>query len=518
MRRWVAGGLVACGGIGALSAAMVPLRSHLSIATPALVLVVPVVAGVAVGGLVSGLVAVVAGFCAYDVLFIPPYGTLSVGSAQNWTALGVYVVVMLIVARVVAFLGQARAEARRDEDATRRLYLLSDLLVSAQPVSELLEAIATTIHQVFGARWAAVLIPDSAGGSGDLAVAATAGEPLSDEELRALPPASGRVQSLRRGRGGGGAEGVMTLALTALGRPVGLVAMTGVDLDRHQSDLLATYANQAALALERSQLREQAMRTELLEQVDALRAGLIGAVSHDLRTPLASVKAAVTALRQSGPGSSLGEEDHEELLALIEEQSDALDRLVANLLDMTRIQSGALELRAVITPVADVVDGGLRASAVPAGAVEIDLPADLPPVEVDQLLMEQVLANLFDNARRHSPDDLPVEVTAARRGEVVEVSVTDHGPGVAPEDRERVFTMFSRVGGEGRAGLGLAIARSFVEAHGQRICVGEAPGGGARFVLTMPVAAVPPDGDANGGGEGGGRGGGGRGGEGGGEG
>jgi two-component system sensor histidine kinase KdpD len=160
---------------------------------------------------------------------------------------------------------------------------------------------------------------------------------------------------------------------------------------------------------------------------------------------------------------------------------------------MTRIQSGALELRRAITPVGDVVDGGLRASAVPADAVTVDLPPDLPPVDVDQLLMEQVLANLLDNAARHSPEGATVAVAAERRGEVVELSVTDSGPGVAPDDRERVFRMWSRAGGEGRAGLGLAIARAFVEAHGQTIDVVRAPGGGARFVVTLPAAAVPAE-------------------------
>jgi two-component system, OmpR family, sensor histidine kinase KdpD len=493
VKRWVVGAVVAMAGIGALSGAMVPVRPHLSLATSALVLVIPVVAGVAVGGLVSGVVAVVAGFIAYDLLFIPPYGTLSVGAAQNWVALGVYAVVMLIVARVFSFLQRTRAEARRDADTTRRLYALSDVLIGDQPVTGVLQVIADTICQAFGARWVAVLIPDDGGGS-ELVVAATAGQPTASE-LAGMAPASGRPERLSAGGVGGrvgdGAGDQVRLALTARGRPVGLVAMAGASFDRHEASLLQTYANQAALALERSQLREQALRTELLEQVDTLRASLMGAVSHDLRTPLASVKTAVTALRRAAVDGSLGPEDRDELLGLIEQQSDALDRLVANLLDMTRIQSGALELRRAITPLADVVEGGLRASAVVPDSVQIALPADVPPVDVDQVLMEQVLANLLDNAARHSPDGTPVRIEAAARGSVVELSVTDRGPGIPAADRERVFTMFSRIGAEGRAGLGLAIARAFVEAHGQTIHVEDAPGGGARFVVTLPAAPVP---------------------------
>jgi two-component system, OmpR family, sensor histidine kinase KdpD len=160
-------------------------------------------------------------------------------------------------------------------------------------------------------------------------------------------------------------------------------------------------------------------------------------------------------------------------------------------LDMTRIQSGALELRRAITPVNDVVEGGLRASAVLPDSVHVALPPDLPPVDVDQVLIEQVLANLLDNAARHSPDGTPVTIGAAARNGVVELSVSDRGPGIPAADRERVFTMFSRIGAEGRAGLGLAIARAFVEAHGQTIHVEDAPGGGARFVVTLPAAPVP---------------------------
>lgn len=495
--RWLGGTLVALGGISALSAAMVPVRAHITVATAALVLVVPVVAGVAVGGIVSGVVAVGAGFIAFDVLFIPPFGTLDVGAAENWTALGVYAVVMLIVARVVAYLRRARIEARRNEDATRRLYEVSDLLIGDQPVAGVLQAIATTMHDAFEATWVAVLIPSpppvgdagpAAPGGSELAVAATSGA-VPGDDLARLVPLPGRPERMHWGAGAR-RDNVVRVALTARGRPIGLVALCAPDVGRHTAELVQTYANHAALALERSQLREQALRTELLEQVDALRASLIGAVSHDLRTPLASVKAAVSALRDVEASRALAPGDREELLALIETQSDALDRLVANLLDMTRIQSGALELRREPALVTDVVHGAIRAAALDPGRFRVELADDLPSVEVDVVLMEQVLANLLDNAVRHSPDGASIDVTAFARGELVELSVRDHGPGVPAQDRERVFTMFSRVGAEGRAGLGLAIAKAFVEAHGQTIRVEDAPGGGARFVVTIPVAAV----------------------------
>lgn len=478
--------LVALAGIAALCGAMAPARAHLSVATSALVLVVPVVAGAAVGGIWSGAVATVAGFVAYDLVFIPPYGTFTVGAGQNWVALGVYVAVVLLVGGLVASLQAARAHARQQELESRRLYELAELLNGDRPVPDLLQSIVDSLQRTYGARWAAVLLPE-----GDaLAVAALAGAPPSGDDLLRASPLPGRAESLRADP-----AGVVRLALTARGRPIGLVAMAGAVLQPHDWDLLRAFASQAALAIERGQLRDQAVRAELLEEVDRWREAMVGAVSHDLRTPLAAVKTAVTTLRRPAPGLSPG--DREELLGLIEDQSDVLDRLVANLLDVNRLQSGALELRPDIATVAEVVEAALGVLGTPAphdgGTVAVDLPADLPPVDVDVLLVRQVLVNLLDNALRHAPAGTPVEVGARAAGPgVVEVAVRDHGPGVPPEERRRVFEMYSQVGGSGRAGLGLAIVKAFVEAHGQAIRVEDAPGGGARFVFGLPVARLLP--------------------------
>ena len=183
---------------------------------------------------------------------------------------------------------------------------------------------------------------------------------------------------------------------------------------------------------------------------------------------------------------------------MIERQSDNLDRLVANLLDMTRIRSGTLELRREIVPVADVVDDAVHTMANEVAPINVtsELPSDLPPVDVDQVLMVQVLANLLENAARYSPEGQPVEVGASAHNGLVEVSVRDHGPGVALADRERIFHMFNQVSGGGRAGLGLTIAKAFVEAHGQSIHVGDTPEGGAEFTFTMPRALLPPEASA----------------------
>ncbi len=479
-RRSAAGALVALGGVGVLTLLMLPDRDHLSLATPALVLVVPVVAGVAVGGFGAGVVAVAGGFVVYDVAFVPPYGSFVVGATQDWIALAVYVVVMLVVARVVAFLQQVRAEANTREEQTRRLYLFSDLLIGDRPLPELLDVVCHTIETAFSLSGVAVLLPDG----DELRVGATAGEPLSDEVRHRLAHGHGRPQPVRSVD----ADGITRVVLMATGRPLGLLALSRARIGAHGWELLHTYANQVALAIERAQLREQALRTELLEQADTWRDALVGAVSHDLRTPLATVKTAVSTLRRCS--DTLSKADREELLELIEVQSDRLSRLVTNLLDMTRLEAGGLQLRLEVGPVVDVVEEAI-ASLDLEGRVVADLPAELPLVEVDQALMVRVLANLLENAARYSPENEAVEVSARAGGVAVLVAVGDRGPGVALQERGQVFRMLNRVSGAGRAGLGLTIAKAFVEAHGGQIWVEDRQGGGARFVFTMPRADVP---------------------------
>jgi two-component system sensor histidine kinase KdpD len=253
--------------------------------------------------------------------------------------------------------------------------------------------------------------------------------------------------------------------------------------------VLNTFANDAALALERAQLREQALRTQLLEEVDRLRRGLMGAVSHDLRTPLSTIKVASSTL--STHSESLSKEQTFELLELIEIETDRLTRLVTNLLDMTRIEAGVLAVERASMPVRDIVRDAVDAlgPTLQATDVKIEVPFNLPDVDVDRVLIGQVLVNLLDNAVRHNPPNSLITVTGELRTPSVVLSVADEGPGVLPGDREAVFDRFAQFDTGGRAGLGLTIAKTFVEAHGERIWYESAPGGGARFVFSLPIAA-----------------------------
>jgi two-component system sensor histidine kinase KdpD len=467
-----------------LGGALLPWRAHLGIAVAALVFVLPVVAGVIIGGFTAGAASVVAGFVVYDVGFIPPYDRFSVANHQDWLTLAVYTIVMLAMTWVVSNLDAARSEAQRRTVEARRIFELSELLVEDRSVGEMLKTIVGTVRTVFAVPGVALLVPEA----GRLAIAASAGEALSADELHQLDPRSGVPVSM--GTALGNHDAMQTVALTAAGRPVGILAMRGMPASEADRSLLRTFANHAALALERAQLREQAMRSELLEEVDRLRHALVGAVSHDLRTPLATMKVASSTLLH--PASPLSDAAIQELNGLIDVETDRLTRLVTSLLDMTRIDAGVLELRRSPTSVGALVEESVAALRSTLGdrQVRVTAPRDLPDADVDPLMIGQVLANLLDNANRHAPPDSVITVCGKICHERIAVSVADAGPGVPAGEREAVFDRYVRFDTGGRAGLGLTIAKTFVEAHGEHIWVEDVPSGGARFVFTLPVAAA----------------------------
>jgi two-component system, OmpR family, sensor histidine kinase KdpD len=497
-QRTAIGTVAMLASLAILLAVLLPFRSHLSIAIPALVFVLPAVVGVVIGGFVAGALGAVAGFLAYDYFFLPPYGTLTVRSPQNWIALAVYVAVVLIVSQVVAQLQRARVQAVRRTEEAGRLYELSQALIGDLTLSQLLTHIVETVQEVFEPRWTALVLPRNVAEAevpgGTLEVAATAGRALSDEEDAALTAAGGQTRSLGLAAGGEPRPRRVSVALVVSNRPVGMLVLEDVELAGPDRSLLGTFANQAALTVDRARLREQALRARLLEEVDRWRSALLGAVSHDLRTPLASIKTAVSSLREPGP--ALRPEDRAELLELIELQADRLSRLVTNLLDMTRIEAGALEPRPAAMAVDELVDEALAAlgGLLPRDRVELQRAPDLPLLHVDHVLISQALANVLENAGRLSPPDSVIRIGArpAPRsdGTRVEIAVRDEGPGIAAADREHVFEMFSQNGGGGRAGLGLTIAKAFVEAQGGRIWIDPDVSSGARIVFTVPCEAL----------------------------
>ncbi|HUC60291.1 MAG TPA: ATP-binding protein [Streptosporangiaceae bacterium] len=488
MRRSVIGTVAALLSMAVLTGAMLPIRAHLSVATTALVLVVPVVIGVVIGGFLAGVLSVIAGFLVYDFFFIKPYLTLYVGRSENWAALFVYVAVMLPVARVVAGLNAARAKERRQGTELRELFQLSGLLLEDKPLDELLTGVVTTVAEVFGSRQVALFLPRGS----TLEIAAASGEPLTQDQIRRVLPSPGELARLNAQPDVRG--DVLVHALTAAGRPVGLLVLSAESALGPDREPLILFANQIALAVERAQLREQVLRTRLAEEVGRLAKTLVAAVSHDLRAPLARIKASSSTLADAE--FEIDPQTRLNLAALIDKQADRLAELVQNLLDMSRIQAGVLQPRRTATSLTELVAGviGDLTPALRGHAVELSLADDLPLVDIDVTLITRVLTNLLENAIRHAPKGTQITVGAGRsEPAAVLVFVADQGPGVSPERREEVFGLLARRDSDAGAGLGLSIAKTFVEAHGQRIWVEDAPDGGARFCFTLPVEQLTPE-------------------------
>jgi two-component system sensor histidine kinase KdpD len=257
--------------------------------------------------------------------------------------------------------------------------------------------------------------------------------------------------------------------------------------------LLETLCSLAASALERTELAAEARKARLHAETEQLRSSLLSSVSHDLRTPLGVVTGATSALLdESGPKD---EATRRELLQTAHEESLRLSRLVRNLLDMTRLEAGAVKVQKEAQPFEEVVGGALTRleDRLRGRQLRTDVPPDLPLAAFDAVLVEQLLVNLLENALKYTPPASPIDIEARERQGMLAVTVADRGPGVQPRDRERIFEKFYRAqGGQGGGvGLGLAICRGIVTAHGGDIGVDERPGGGASFRFTLPLAEGP---------------------------
>ncbi|MGH3337665.1 MAG: sensor histidine kinase, partial [Propionibacteriaceae bacterium] len=267
------------------------------------------------------------------------------------------------------------------------------------------------------------------------------------------------------------------------------LVLRGHPLDADDRRIVEAFAAQAALALRQERLAEEAAAARPLAEADRMRTALLAAVSHDLRTPLASAKAAVTSLRDSGV--TFSDHDRDELLATADESLDRLTRLVGNLLDMSRLQAGVLGLTEVDVGIEEATPRALDELGEAGRTVRLTFPDDLPTVRADPALLERVLVNVIGNALRFSPPEQPPTVTASEHDGMVELRVIDHGPGIPELDREKVFLPFQRLGdrdNETGVGLGLALSRGLTEAMGGSLRPDSTPGGGLTIVLALPAS------------------------------
>jgi two-component system, OmpR family, sensor histidine kinase KdpD len=450
-------------------------RTHIDLATSLGVYLIIVMAVAVVGGMLPAALAAVAGFLLSNYFFAPPIHTLTIGDTRDVVALISFLLVAGVVSTLVDLSARrsvAAAQARSDAHMLARVAgrlvspegnplpaLLGDLVVAFR-----LEAAAILRRQPDGRE------PGRTGPGGgttewDLVVAVGADPPLTPEIASVAVPLNDNE----------------------------VVALRGPSLSAEDREILAGFAAQLAAALASERLQVDAAQADSLARANDLRSALLAAVSHDLRTPLAAIKAASSSLLSKQLNFS--PEESEILVRTIDDESDRLSSLVENLLDMSRLQTGSMKVTDLAIDVGDVVDAALASLGPRAAGISSDVPVDLPRVRTDPVLLERAVANLIDNALVHA-GGVGLRIEAGAVAGRVDLRVVDHGPGVRPEEREVVFEPFQRLGdteNQAGVGLGLAVARGFVEAVGGDLDVDDTPGGGCTMVVRLPAVPAVED-------------------------
>ena len=463
-------------------------RPYLTLAPIALVHLLAVFCAALLWGPGPAIAGSVLAFVVLDYLFVPPLFSLTIAAPSELVSLVIFLAVAAITSRLAA---GARARAREAEAharESRALLRLSDAAVNARTTDAALQAIAELTTDVFAIRHCALLLPD---GLDVLRVQAwaPAAAPCTlsrDEEgtaayvwrnQTAVPHGPALFVPLRVGAQ---RVGVLRLGPRSDGRPI----------DTAEQRLVRTFAAAAATAIDRRRLLDAATQAEVLRRTDALKTALLGSVSHDLRTPLTTLKAGITALLQAD--AEWDRQARQEVLAAANEEVDRLTRLIGNLLDLSRIEAGALvpdrQWYAAGELIADTVRrAGLRDHRVTVEMADVDLP-----VYLDYVQIQQVLANLLDNAAKYSPAGTDIHVQGAAEDGAFVIRVRDHGPGIPVAEADRIFSKFYRIAGRRTGtGLGLAICRGLTEAHGGRIAVENPGGSGAVFAVSLPLVRPP---------------------------
>ncbi|MGX9888403.1 DUF4118 domain-containing protein [Streptomyces sp. NPDC002276] len=454
--RIVWGWLAGIGGPLLLTWLLSSVAPEVGLANDMLLYLSLTVAAALLGGLFPALASAVAGSLLLNWYFTPPVHTFTIADPKNIVAIAIFVAVAVSVASVVDLAARRTQQAARLRAESEILSFLAGNVLRGETS---LEALLERVRETFGMESAALL------------------ERASDVEPWTC---AGSV----------GPRPCQNPEDADVDVPVGdhmALALSGRVLPAEDRRVLAAFAAQAAVVLDRRRLREEADQARALAEGNRIRTALLAAVSHDLRTPLAGIKAAVSSLRSEDVAWS--DEDQAELLAGIEDGADRLDNLVGNLLDMSRLQTGT------VTPMIREVDLDevvpMALGGVPEDTVDLDIPETLPMVAVDPGLLERAVANLVENAVKYSPESTPVLVKASAIADRVEIRVVDRGPGVPDEAKNRIFEPFQRYGDAPRGagvGLGLAVARGFTEALGGTLSAEDTPGGGLTMVLSLQLA------------------------------
>lgn len=459
--RSIWGWIVGVGGPALLTLLLTHVDVDLGLANDMLLFLTLTVAAALLGGLLPALASAAAGSLLLNYYFAPPLHLWTISDSKNIVAIIVFVGVAISVASVVDLAARRTHQAARLRAESEILSFLAGSVLRGETS---LDALLERVRETFSMDSVALLERAS-----DVAPWTCAGRVGNGRMLQRPEDAD-------------------------VDMPVGdhmALALSGRVLPAEDRRVLAAFAAQAAVVLDRQRLKSEADQARTLAEGNRIRTALLAAVSHDLRTPLAGIKAAVSSLRSDDV--SWSEEDQAELLEGIENGADRLDHLVGNLLDMSRLQTGT------VTPLIREIDLDevvpMALGGVPDGSADLDIPETLPMVTVDKGLLERAVANIVENAVKYSPGAEPVLVSASTLGDRVELRVVDRGPGVPDAAKDRIFEPFQRYGDAPRGagvGLGLAVARGFVESMGGTIEAEDTPGGGLTMVLTLRAAAGGP--------------------------
>ena len=490
--------LVAVGVVAAAALLALPLRGLVNTIDVAMVFLLAVVVVAARSSRAPTLLATALAILAFDVLFVPPYYRLTVEDADYFLTFAVMLIVALLMSGLTVRIRRQAREARWREREARARLELNQALGSATDSPGVLGVLLDRLQRLLG-------------GAGRIVVTDPVGpEPpvwpedgvFGDPEVRMIASLAWHRREIT-GRGtthGPDADAVVLPVVIREGVAAAIVFPADGALDTSPATLALAGAllEQGGTVLDRASIAERHDAARIAVAAEQLRTSLLSSLSHDLRTPLANIEGAASSLLEDG--AVLRPEVRHELAEGILGESRRMHRLVVNLLDMVRVESGTLAVSRSWQPVEEALGVALiRMDERLAGReVSTDLPADLPLVPIDELLVEQVFINLLENALRHTPPGTPIRVSAWRDGEGIVVEVADRGPGIPKGQEELVFRKFHRAEAPDRpsptegSGLGLTICRGIVSAHGGRIWVEPRPGGGAAFRFTLPITGVPP--------------------------
>jgi two-component system, OmpR family, sensor histidine kinase KdpD len=473
------------------------LRRTLGVSNLAQVFLIAVLASAVTYGLWASLFACIVSVLAYNFFLLPPLYTFTIADPENVVVLFFFFVVALIASNLAARVRAQAIAARERTRITEELYLFSRKLAGVATLDDLLW---TTVHQIALMLKVRVVValPENGGlvvkagfppedmlDEADLAAARWCFEKnqATGRGADTLPGAKRRFMPLRTGRGAVGVVGIDS------DKP-------GLLLTPEESRLLDALSDQAALAIDRVNLAQDIDRARLVEETDRLRAALLTSISHDLRTPLASILGSASSLVTHG--QEFDATVRASLMRTILEEAERLNRFIGNLLDMTRLESGPLKPQTGPADLSDIIGATLQRAdnILQNRSVEIDLESGLPLLDLDMVLMEHVLFNLFDNAAKYAPQGSRIKVTARHENKSIVIRVLDEGEGIPEADLERIFDKFYRVRRSDRqragTGLGLAICRGFVEAMGGSItAANRIDRSGAVFTIKLPVPVTP---------------------------